>query len=269
MDGGRSGHTFDGLAFEDDERGDPILVMKPDPAAQQADKTVPYKGDNQVVMMQWEKQYMEACVERLDIGPGKSVCEIGFGLGFSADRIQSKQPAAHYIVECSSVVLERLEKWAEDKPSVVIVRGFWQEQLPTLGKFDALFFDDFPLPNETSPQSTDDLAEVNSRWVQFMHLCIEWHTKPGACISGYLARPIPLQHPSITYTTEEFLVDVPTDCPYLAPGEQLLYIPTIRKASEPTALMPEVPLTNSRARRKRARFMEKVLAKTALDPLDT
>jgi guanidinoacetate N-methyltransferase len=257
---GRNSHTFDGLAFEHDERGDTILVMKPDAPNEQ-----PYKGENQVVMMQWEKEYMEACVQRLDIGPDTSVCEIGFGLGFSADKIQAQNPAAHYIVECSSVVLQELKKWAQDKPSVVIVRGFWQEQLPVLGKFDALFFDDFPLSNEASSQSIDDLAEVNSRWVQFVHLCVEWHTTPGARISGYLARPIPLEHPSITYTTEEFTVDVPTDCPYLDPGIQNLYIPLIRKTSEPTALMLELSLQSSRKKRKRAKFLEKVLAKTALE----
>ena len=34
------------------------------------------------VMMEWEKPYMEACIEKLD--PSGSVLEIGFGLAYSA-----------------------------------------------------------------------------------------------------------------------------------------------------------------------------------------
>ena len=36
------------------------------------------------VMMEWEKPYMEKCIEYLD--PSGSVLEIGFGLGYSANK---------------------------------------------------------------------------------------------------------------------------------------------------------------------------------------
>ncbi len=41
----------------------------------------PYKGTNRVIMMEWERPYMEACVDRMGIGPESVVLEIGFGLG--------------------------------------------------------------------------------------------------------------------------------------------------------------------------------------------
>ena len=37
------------------------------------------------VMMEWEKPYMEACIDTLD--PSGSVLEIGFGLGYSAKKL--------------------------------------------------------------------------------------------------------------------------------------------------------------------------------------
>ena len=74
------------------------------------------------------------------------VLEIGFGCGYSADHIQSFHPRSHTIVECSTAVLSRLTSWAEGKVGVVVVAGTWQAAMPHLGHFDAIFFDDFPLP---------------------------------------------------------------------------------------------------------------------------
>jgi len=145
--------------------GDEVLVMKHEGDALQ------YKGDNKVVMMPWERAYMEACVDAMGVTPKvrrgghhpssahllpartpwvglrqDHVLEIGFGCGYSADRIQSYHPRSHTIVECSVAVLRRLHRWAASKPGIVIVEGTWQRALPHLGRFDAIFFDDFPLP---------------------------------------------------------------------------------------------------------------------------
>ena len=90
---------------------------------------------------------------------------MGFGCGYSADRIQAARPRQHTIIECAEPVLVRLRAWAAERPSVVVVEGTWQATLPDLGKFDAIFFDDFgalpPLkllaPNP-SPPSTQTLT---------------------------------------------------------------------------------------------------------------
>ena len=53
-------------------------------------------GDEQYqVMMEWEKPYMEALVDRLQ--PSGDVLEIGFGLGYSADAIQKYDINTHTI----------------------------------------------------------------------------------------------------------------------------------------------------------------------------
>lgn len=74
------------------------------------------------------------------------VLEIGFGCGYSADRIQEFSPRSHTIIEPDPVVLARLGDWAAARPgNVVVVEGFWQTALAKLGKYDAIFFDDFPV----------------------------------------------------------------------------------------------------------------------------
>lgn len=71
--------------------------------------------------------------------------EIGFGCGYSADRIQELSPRSHTVIEPDPVVLARLKGWAHGRPGVVVVEGFWQTALAKLGQFDAVFFDDFPV----------------------------------------------------------------------------------------------------------------------------
>lgn len=88
----------------------------------------------QQVMMEWEKPYMHHLVRALNItAHADDVLEIGFGCGFSANYIQTFEPRTHTIIECDKNVLERLEEWAHDKPSVQIIPGVWQTELSSLG----------------------------------------------------------------------------------------------------------------------------------------
>jgi hypothetical protein len=80
-------------------------------------------------MMEWERPYMEACVDALQITPQDAVLEIGFGCAYSAERIQSFRPKSHVIIECSIPVLERLKAWKKGKNNVVVVEGTWQAKV--------------------------------------------------------------------------------------------------------------------------------------------
>ena len=95
------------------------------------------------VMMEWEKPYMEACIDKLQ--PQGDVLEIGFGMGYSATQIQKYKPKSHTIIEMDSLVIKRLKKWAKDYDNIIVVEGTWQSQMKNLGQFDEIFFDDFPL----------------------------------------------------------------------------------------------------------------------------
>ncbi|CAM9137054.1 unnamed protein product [Choristocarpus tenellus] len=199
------------------EMEDSAEILSPDASGR------PYKGENTVVMMEWEIPYMRALADALTIKGGDEVLEIGFGCGYSADRIQELRPRGHTIVECAPAVLSRLRVWADGRPGVHVVEGYWQLSLPILGKFDAIFFDDFPLPG--TPDSSD-LKGPTSRWHAFIDLCVAHHLLPGGRITGYLARPLSLSRPDCECAPLiPFPVDVPENCPYFPFKEA--YIPLI------------------------------------------
>ena len=49
-------------------------------------KEILLQDNKNQVMMEWEKPYMEACIDKLQ--PKGDVLEIGFGMGYSATQIQ-------------------------------------------------------------------------------------------------------------------------------------------------------------------------------------
>ena len=78
---------------------------------------------NHQVMMEWEREYMNKCIEVLE--PYGNVLEIGFGMAYSADKIQSYNIKSHTIIECNPLVLKRLEEYKKTHPNVIIVQGRW------------------------------------------------------------------------------------------------------------------------------------------------
>jgi len=186
------------------------------------------------VMMEWEKPYMEACIDRLE--PSGDVLEIGFGLGYSANRIQSYNPKSHTIIECDPIVLQKLETWAQNKKNVIIVKGKWQEKLSQLGVFDEIFMDDYPL--EITEKSSDIQKLLSNRRFQlFVDLCIQNHTRIGSKISGYLNTSNPLilgsdSEPFCKVEATIINVDIPANCKYRNIKEQKCQIPIITKIKD-------------------------------------
>lgn len=120
-------------------------------------KEILLKEGSLQVMMEWEKPYMEACIAALQ--PKGDVLEIGFGLGYSATAIQSYHPASHTIIECDPTVVQKAKEWAKNYPHVRIVQDMWQNVLPTLGVFDAIFFDDYCPLSEKEVQQLEQASK--------------------------------------------------------------------------------------------------------------
>lgn len=94
------------------------------------------------VMMDWEDSLMKASADYI-CQNGGDILEIGFGMGISANYIQSHSINSHTIVENHPDILPKLIQWAQDKPNVIIVEGGWYENIANLSTYDGIFYDTY------------------------------------------------------------------------------------------------------------------------------
>jgi len=72
---------------------------------------------------------------------GGNVLDIGFGMGFSANKM-SELSETYTCIEINPQIYETAIQWASDKPNVEIIFGDWVDVIPTLNKkFDGIFMD--------------------------------------------------------------------------------------------------------------------------------
>ena len=143
-------------------------------------------SNNEQVMMEWEKPYMEAFIDFLQ--PKGNVLEVGFGMGYSATQIQKHKPKSYTIIECDPEVIKKCKKWANNYNNVTIIESKWQEVICTdkLGIYDEIFFDDFP--NDAEPKSSVELFNISNRIHIFIEMISHYHIKPQSKISAYLCK---------------------------------------------------------------------------------
>ena len=100
----------------------------------------PASGNEVNVMMDWERPIMSASAAYVCEGGG-DILELGFGMGISANYIQSHSIASHTICEQHPQIIEKAQTWASDKPNVTIVTGSWHDNLSQLNTYDGVFWD--------------------------------------------------------------------------------------------------------------------------------
>ena len=187
------------------------------------------KTDNEQVMMEWEKPYMEACIKALE--PKGDVLEIGFGLGYSARALCNYPIQSYTVIECEPIVWEKVYEFKKDYPHIKInlVKGRWQEMLPTLPTFDTIFFDDFPYKEYLEL----DNYPKQDRVKRFIGQCIQNHMNIGCKLSYYSSWPN--NHDSydcVEGSLSDFEIHIPNNCNYI-PSKKV-YIPILTTISEPS-----------------------------------
>jgi len=143
------------MRYDQDENGKEILL----------------KEDTFQVMMEWEKPYMQACIDELQ--PFGDVLEIGFGLGYSATHIQSYKPKSHTIIEYHPLIAQKARNFAKKYPHVTIIEDTWQNALKDLGVFDCVFFDDYPLESQQYLEKIEKESQESSLIVKQAELLIK------------------------------------------------------------------------------------------------
>ncbi len=106
--------------------------------------------DGHPVMEDWEDGYMRTLAD-IACSQGGVVLEVGFGMGISAEYVQTHQIAEHIIIEANADVFQKLAQFATK--SCTPVRpyfGFWQEVLPLIpdNSITGILFDTYPLAEE-------------------------------------------------------------------------------------------------------------------------
>lgn len=102
---------------------------------------------------------------------GGDVLDIGFGMGFSANKI-SELVDTYTCIEINPQIYEKAKEWARDKSNVEIIFGDWVDVIPTLNKkFDGIFFDTHNDPNshlaEEYAKSISKEGTIFSHWNYF------------------------------------------------------------------------------------------------------
>jgi guanidinoacetate N-methyltransferase len=193
-------------------------------------KEILLKDNKHQVMMEWEKPYMETCIDKLQ--PKGDVLEIGFGMGYSATQIQKYKPKSHTIIEMDSMVIKRLKEWSKDYDNIIIIEGTWQSQMKNLGTFDEIFFDDFPLKE---PKDMLEKKVINDRVMMFLDICRYNHSKPNTKVSAYTHDPEGIfkqrMNENPYYSYEEYFMDInlPDNCNYYRDNKGIIPIIQIIK----------------------------------------
>ena len=176
-------------------------------------KEILLKDDKHQVMMEWEKPYMEACIDKLQ--PKGDVLEIGFGMGYSATQIQKYKPKSHTIIERDPLVIKKLKKWAKKYNNINIIEGTWQGKIHDLGTFDEIFFDDYPLKE---PENGLEKTLMVERFYMFLDICLYSHINPKAKFSLYVnslegtLKTRIEENPNYSYEEYLFDMDIPDNC---------------------------------------------------------
>ena len=176
-------------------------------------------GQHQV-MMEWEKPYMEKCIDVLK--PRGSVLEIGFGFGYSASHICNNPEVESYtVIECCPTVWERFEEWKKQYPKIDIhlVKGRWEDVMCTLGVFDSVFFDDYSY----------SMLE-RRRFENFLEQILRRHSKVGTKISCYSTVPsVVSETPFVDVKCEFMEIQKPVHCKYTKGDKMYIPLITVKK----------------------------------------
>lgn len=186
------------------------------------------------VMEDWEQNYMDM-LGAIASHTGGTVLELGYGMGLSAQAIQSHDIDSHIVIECHPDVIKKCVsdfRPAVESGKMHIYSGFWQDVTPTMasGSVDGILFDTYPLKEE----------EIHGNHFWFFKEAYRL-LKPGGILTYYSDEATHLQEPHIRKLMEAGFqrryidfeicnVNPPADCEYWqAPT---IVAPIIRKSPQ-------------------------------------
>jgi predicted O-methyltransferase YrrM len=119
-----------------------------------------YKDDN-IIMHSDVTLYSESAADIISENGG-NILEIGFGLGISANKVQSNNPDKHVIIEIEEDIYNKALEWASGKSNVEVILGDWKTTVGNItDKFDGIYMDadqDAPDDLESFPEKVKNIS---------------------------------------------------------------------------------------------------------------
>ena len=120
-------------------------------------------SDQTQTYMDWEDQILSASAAYITENGG-DILEIGFGMGISANYIQSHSIDTHTIVENHPDIIPKAQEWANNKSNVTIITGSWYDVKDNLSTYDGIFYDTFGDENmDNFSSSLNNLTKVGTK----------------------------------------------------------------------------------------------------------
>jgi guanidinoacetate N-methyltransferase len=173
------------------------------------------------MIQDWEEPLMRR-MGRAVSDEGGHVLEIGYGLGISAEAVQSASPAMHVIIEANRETAEAARRrFAEEvaRGRVQVLEGFWQDVLPNwpgglpLGRFTGVVFDPYPLSVQELRRPSFDFFSWAARVLAPSGRFTYFSDEPNNISPHHLVQ-IQACFPGATITTESVPVQPWPDCEY-------------------------------------------------------
>lgn len=172
------------------------------------------------------KECIEFCIEKLK--PRGKVLEIGFGPGYSAAAICSREDVEEYsVIEYAPLIWDEVEKFKTKFPNVKInlIKGRWEDVMYLAGRFDFAFFDTLN-------------SVCNVSWAKFVMDCIRYNLRVGSIIGMYSTTDTISNLPFTKETCQAFDVSTPSDCKYTS-GDKMFV--KLFEVTEPWRKLPPPP----------------------------
>lgn len=150
------------------------------------------------IMFANERQAVEAGVDSIfDHFPEiNTVIEIGFGLGYTANKFQSHLIEKHYIIEPHPQIAQRAREWRENqanRDNIFIIEEFYQdwqreEEDGSLIRADLVYYDTADWSNDNALDFVQVEEETKQVYFKWSNRLVAGYARQACQITDYLQK---------------------------------------------------------------------------------
>ena len=94
---------------------------------------------------------------------GGHILEIGFGLGFSAEKFISSSIDSYTCIEINDIVYQNAATWSLDKQNVTIINGAWEDIIPTLStQYNGIYYSPLIVNHEQFYETCKSISKIGT-----------------------------------------------------------------------------------------------------------